>query len=294
MPRGRTGAETMPSGGGKVAVSRSSGIGRIGGGRKEEVRRCFPQSAGLASVRRRRRDRDRGRGRRRSADASRRVRGSRRCGGRGETGIGAGGRRRSADASRRVRGSRRCGGEGETGIGGAEGGGPQPLPAECGARVGAAEEAKPGSETRKCAPKRRTAGGAEPAGAERAQRDGCPGESRFPQGFTRERRTEKRPRSAASPGRSRAYLLQPAPAVVGSPAAKTSCAVSPDGPRRREVRRRGMQGGDVRPGRCISRAGRRFRHERCPASPQQALRRREAPQAADRIGKKPGRTIAIR
>ena len=202
--------------------------------------------------------------------------------------------KRSADASRRVRGSRRCGGEGETGIGGAEGGGPQPLPAECGARVGAAEEAKPGSETRKCAPKRRTAGGAEPAGAERAQRDGCPGESRFPQGFTRERRTEKRPRSAASPGRSRAYLLQPAPAVVGSPAAKTSCAVSPDGPRRRKVRRRGMQGGDVRPGRCISRAGRRFRHERCPASPQQALRRREAPQAADRIGKKPGRTIAIR
>ena len=233
--------------------------------RNEEVRRCFPQSAGLASVRRRRRDRDRRRG-----------------------------RRRFAAASRRVRGSRRCGGEGETGIGGAEGGGSQPLPAECGARVGAAEEAKPGSETRKCAPKRRTAGGAEPAGAERAQRDGCPGESRFPQGFTRERRTEKRPRSAASPGRSRAYLLQPAPAVVGSPAAKTSCAVSPDGPRRREVRRRGMQGGDVRPGRCISRAGRRFRHERCPASPQQALRRREAPQAADRIGKKPGRTIAIR
>ena len=233
--------------------------------RNEEVRRCFPQSTRLASVRRKRRDRDRRRG-----------------------------MKRSADASRRVRGSRRCGGEGETGIGGAEGGGPQPLPAECGARVGAAEEAKPGSETRKCAPKRRTAGGAEPAGAERAQRDGCPGESRFPQGFTRERRTEKRPRSAASPGRSRAYLLQPAPAVVGSPAAKTSCAVSPDGPRRREVRRRGMQGGDVRPGRCISRAGRRFRHERCPASPQQALRRREAPQAADRIGKKPGRTIAIR
>ena len=207
------------------------------------------------------------------------------------------------------------------GSGRAEGGGSQMLPAKYEACVGAAEKARPGSEAggnalRNAAlpavrslPESRTAatgneafpgrGGAAlaaraPAGAERAQRDGCPGESRFPQGFTRERRTEKRPRSAASPGRSRAYLLQPAPAVVGSPAAKTSCAVSPDGPRRREVRRRGMQGGDVRPGRCISRAGRRFRHERCPASTQQALRRREAPQAADRIGKKPGRTIAIR
>ena len=233
----------------------------------------------------------------RFAAASRKVRGSRRCGGRGETGIGAGGRRRFADASRRVRGSRRCGGRSETGIG--AGGNAlrnaappavRSLPESRTAASGppaTGNEAFPGREGAALAARA-------PAGAERAQRDGCPGESRFPQGFTRERRTEKRPRSAASPGRSRAYLLQPAPAVVGSPAAKTSCAVSPDGPRRREVRRRGMQGGDVRPGRCISRAGRRFRHERCPASTQQALRRREAPQAADRIGKKPGRTIAIR
>ncbi len=236
--------------------------------RNEEVRSRFPQSTRLASVRRKRRDRDRRRGMKRSADASRRVRGSRRCGGRSETGIGAGGNalRNAAPPAVRSLPESRTAASGPPATG---------------------NEAFPGREGAALAARA-------PAGAERAQRDGCPGESRFPQGFTRERRTEKRPRSAASPGRSRAYLLQPAPAVVGSPAAKTSCAVSPDGPRRREVRRRGMQGGDVRPGRCISRAGRRFRHERCPASTQQALRRREAPQAADRIGKKPGRTIAIR
>ena len=56
--------------------------------RNEEVRSRFPQSTRLASVRRKRRDRDRRRGMKRSADASRKVRGSRRCGGRGETGIG--------------------------------------------------------------------------------------------------------------------------------------------------------------------------------------------------------------